>query len=71
MDEMKFESKATRAIVSKIIERIIKKKVGYDADIDLNHFRTTIIDDKVHLHLDVDVELGQKDFAAILERIGL
>lgn len=71
MDEMRFESKLTRAIVSKLVKKGIKKKFGYDVDVDLNNFRTTVIDGKTHVHLDVDLELNEKDFATILERIGL
>lgn len=71
MDEMRFESKLTRTIVSKLVKKGIKKKFGYDVDVDLNNFRTTVIDGKTHVHLDVDLELNEKDFATILESIGL
>lgn len=71
MDELKLESKAMTAIVSRIVKKTVKKKAGYDVDIQLNNLRTTVIDDKTHVHLDVDLELGKEDLDKILERIGL
>lgn len=71
MDEMKFESKFTTAIVSKIVEKVVKKKLGYDIDVQLNKFRTTVIDDLTHVHLDVDLELSKEDLDKILKGIGL
>ena len=71
MDEMKFESKFTTAIVSKLVERGFRNKLGYDVDVQLNKFRTTILDEKTHVHLDVDLELSKEDLNKLLESIGL
>lgn len=71
MDEMRVESKFTSAIVSKIVERAVRKKYGYDIDVRLNHFRTTVLDDKTHVHLDVDLELSKEELNKLLESIGL
>ncbi len=59
MDEMKIESKFTTGLVSKFVRRVVRNKLGYDVDIQLNGFRTTIIDEKTHVHLDVDLELSK------------
>lgn len=68
---MKITSAFTRNIVSKLIRRVIKKKSGYDVDIRLSEFSTTIIDGKAHVHLNVDAELDKDELTKILKTIGL
>ena len=69
MDEMRIVSKFTRGIISKAM--IIRKKTGYNIDIQLNEAITTINDGKTHLHLDVDAELDKDELMSILKSIGL
>lgn len=71
MDEMKITSAFTRNIVSKIIKKSIKKKAGYDVDIQLSELSSTIIDGKAHVHLDIDAELNKEELTKILKTIGL
>ncbi len=71
MDEMKIESKFTTGLVSKIVRGAVRKKLGYDVDIQLNKFRTTVIDEKTHVHLDVDLELNKDELNKLLKSIGL
>ena len=56
MDEMRLESKFTTGLLSKIARTVVRKKLGYDMDIRLNRLRTTVVDEKTHVHLDVDLE---------------
>ena len=62
MDEMRIVSKFTRGIISKAIKMVIRKKTGYNIDIQLNEAITTINDGKTHLHLDVDAELDNDEY---------
>ena len=71
MDEMRIVSKFTRGIISKAIKMVIRKKTGYNIDIQLNEAITTINDGKTHLHLDVDAELDKDELMSILKSIGL
>lgn len=71
MDEMKIESKFTAGIVSRIAKRAVRNKLGYDVDIHLNGLRTTVIEEKTHVHLDVDVELSKEELNKLLKSIGL
>ncbi len=72
MDEMKIESKFTTGIVSKIARKVVQEKLGYDVDIQLNGIRTTILDGKTHIHLDLDVELSKEELGKLLKQsIGL
>ena len=69
MDEMRINSKFTRAIVSTLLKKVIKKKFGYDANIILNELAITIDDGNAHAHVSVD--LGKEDFVKILQNVGL
>lgn len=71
MDEMRIVSKFTMRIISKAIKMVIRKKTGYNIDIQLNEAITTISDGKTHLHLDVDAELDKDELMSILKSIGL
>ena len=70
-DEMRIESKFATSVVSKIVERAVRKKFGYNIDVDLNSFRNVVFEDKTNLHLDVDLEIGKEELDKLLESIGL
>lgn len=71
MDEMKIVSKFTTNMISKLIKLVLRKKLGYNVDIQLNEIKTTITDGKTHVHLDIDAELEKEELAKILKNIGL
>lgn len=71
MDEMRIESKFTTGLVSKIAKKVVRNKFGYDVDIWLNGLRTTVIEDKTHVHLDVDLELTKEELDKLLKSVGL
>ena len=68
---MKIESKFITGIVSKIAKKVVRDKLGYNIDIQLNGLRTTVIDDKTHVHLDVDLELIKEELNKLLKSIGV
>lgn len=68
---MKIESKFITGIVSKIAKKVVRDKLGYNIDIQLNGLRTTVIDDKTHAHLDVDLELTKEELNKLLKSIGV
>lgn len=68
---MKIVSKFTRGIISKAIKMVIRKKTGYNIDIQLNEAIATVSDGKTHLHLDVDAEFDKDELINILKSIGL
>lgn len=61
MDEMKIESKLLRSIVSKLIKKELKKKIGYDIDIQINEVEAAYNGEKLHAHLSVDEDLDNED----------
>lgn len=68
---MKIESKFMREIVSRLIRKAMRNKLGYDVDVQLNSFRTTVIDEKTHVHLDIDLELSKEELDKLIKSIGL
>lgn len=68
---MKIESKFITGIVSKIAKKVVRDKLGYNIDIQLNGLRTTVIDDKTHVHLNVDLELTKEELNKLLKSIGV
>lgn len=71
MDEMRLESKFTTMFASKFAERMVHNKLGYDVDIRLNRLRTTMLEDKMHVELNVDLELSKEELDRLLKTIGL
>ena len=68
---MKIESKFMTGIVSKFVKKAVRKNLGYNMEIQLNGFRTTVLDGKTHVHLDVDLELTQEELNKLIKSIGL
>lgn len=71
MDEMKIVSKFTTNMISKLVRKVLRKKTGYDIDIQLNRITASINDGRTHIHLDVDAELDKDELTKILKNIGL
>ena len=71
MDEMKIVSKFTTNMISKLVKMVLRKKLGYNIDIQVNKKKPTITDGKTHVHLDVDAELEKEELMNILKKIGL
>lgn len=68
---MKIVSKFTRTVISKLARMMLRKKLGYDIDIQLNEMNVTIVDGKAHVHLNVDAELDKDELMKILKTTGL
>ena len=71
MDEMKISSKFMRNMVANLVKKTVKKKVGYEVDIQLNEFTATVTDGTAHVHLSVDAELNKDELTKILGMVGL
>lgn len=61
MDEMKIKisTKFMRGIVAKIASKVIANKLGIKADIQLNGISVEKINNKIHLHIDVDADIDE------------
>lgn len=68
---MNIVSKFTRGVFSKVAKMALKKKTGYEVDIQLNELTVTVIDGKAHVHLNADAELEKDELVKILKMNGL
>lgn len=71
MDEMKIRSKFMRNLLAKLVKGVVKKKVGYDVDFQLNELTTTVTDGTAHVHLNVDAKMSKEELTKFLRTIGL
>ena len=71
MDEMNIGTNFMKGIVSKVINKVLKKKLGYDVGIKLNDFNVKVTDKKAHVHLNIDAEMSQEELNKILKTMGL
>lgn len=73
MDEMKLKlsTRFMRGIVSKLIARTIFKQFGFKAEIHLNEIELDTVNDKIHLHINADGKIDQKDLLKIIRLTGL
>ena len=71
MDELKLNlsTKIMRGLVTKLIEKVIRDKCGYNVDIQLNELNVTMENGKAHLHTNVDLELDNNELMNLLKSI--
>ena len=67
MDEMKIKlsTKFMRGIASKIISKVIFKKLGFKTEIQLNEIEAEMKNGKILFHIDVDGFVDEKAFTKI------
>lgn len=71
MDEMKLVSGFTRGIVSRLLKKVLKKKLGYDILVDLNRMEASVGEDKVRVRLDICAELSKAELEKMLKDFDL
>lgn len=71
MDELKITSKLMTAIISKSIAMVVKKKFGYQVDIQIHEISATVDDGKAHIHLNAEGDVGIDEFKKFTKVIGL
>ena len=71
MDELKITSKIMTKIISKGIAMVIKKKLGYNVDIQVHEIRATVNDGKAHVCLNAEGDVDIKEFKKFTKAIGL
>lgn len=71
MDEMRVNltTKFMKGIVTKLLASVIRKKLGYKIDIQLNDVIVVSSNGRVHIHADVDAETTNEEFAKIIKSI--
>ena len=71
MDELKITSKIMTKIISKGIAMVIKKKLGYNVDIQVHEIRATVNDGKAHVYLNAEGGVDINEFKKFTKSIGL
>lgn len=71
MDELKIASKIMTKIISKGITMAIKKKLGYNVDIQVHEIRATVNDGKAHIYLNAEGDVDINEFKKFTKVIGL
>ena len=71
MDELKIASKIMTKIISKGIVMAIKKKLGYNVDIQVHEIRATVNDGKAHIYLNAEGDVDINEFKKFTKVIGL
>lgn len=71
MDELKILSGFTNTILSKLVRMLIRKKLGYDIDIQLQEVKATVSDDKAKVHLNLNAEMSKDELTKIMKKIGI
>ena len=73
MDEMrvKLSSRFMRGIVSKLIAKTLKKKLGYDVYIQLNDLDVSVIDGETKIAVNAEMKLDSAEFTKIMKDIGM
>ena len=66
---MLIETNFMRALISKIIERAIRKKTGNSVGIDLKEFRVKFDGSKAKAHICIDAEINKEDILSLTKSI--
>lgn len=67
MDEMKinFNTKFMRGLLSKLLVKIVSKKIGFKPEIDLKEFEVELKGGKLNYHIILDGSVDENAFAKI------
>lgn len=73
MDELKLvvSTRFMRNLITKILAKVIRKKTGYNIDIQINAIEAETYNGKVRIHMDIDAEMNGEDLMDALKTGGL
>lgn len=66
---MILESKFMQTIISKILKKIVKKKIGYDIDIQITELQVFNFDDKARIILGATTDIQRDELNNILKGV--
>lgn len=68
-DELSIKTDFMKGILSKVINKVLKKKSGCDIAVQVNELSMDDKNKKVHVHLSVDAEMSMGDLEKLLNHI--
>lgn len=71
MDELSIVSSFTKGIISKLLQKIIKKKLDCEMKLELNDLQVAIMEGKTRVHLDLTADLSKEELLKLLKKAGL
>ena len=71
MDAMNIKSKFLTGIISKVVSRVLRKKLGYDINVRVNEVETTVGEYRTRVHLNLDAEMSKDELVKLLSNLGL
>ena len=69
MDELNIVTGWTRTLLSKILRKLINKKIGTDIDLRVNTLKVNIVDGQVCFHLDIEGAMTKTQFSDMVNRL--
>ena len=69
MDELKIaiNSAFMKRIIKTVLSKVIKKKLGYEIDIQINEIKADVTGDIAKLHLDMDGQITTDELSKLLK----
>lgn len=66
--ELNLSSTIIRSMVSKVLAKIIRNKLGCEVDVVINDLQVGTVDGKIKATLNLDAEMKQDDFAKTIRK---
>lgn len=67
MDELKITSKFMRNVVSKLVSKMLYKKLGYKIDIKFEDINILSNEGKMNIHINANAEIDSAEFKKFLK----
>ena len=71
MDSVIINSGFVRSIISKILNKTLKSRLGCNMTTTLNEFNVTLKNERAKVHLNIEVEMTQEELKKLLAGFGL
>lgn len=71
VDEVRFESEFIRNIISKLLARLLWKKLDCSAEIRLHEAEIKICEGRTSIHLNIDAEMENSELMQLLRKNGI
>lgn len=71
MDEMNIVSKFTNGLISKIIEKALRKSIGSEIRIDIHSINVKVDNGRTTLHVDADANISNDEIPKILGKFNV
>ena len=68
---MKIRTAFMRKLIAGAVKKALRKKLGYDIDIQLNELSVTFDDDKAVAHISADAEMNKDELTKLIRKTGL